>query len=121
MVVSTRKGDERMAHKEMAKQITGFFKTTYDSSFNTITLLREYTENTINISLQSSWFTEEGRKLVSEWLKTYKKGYDDFKIAADEQYRKLEVLFHQHNGAGAVETIKKVDKDQGTQKTKKAK
>jgi len=31
------------------------------------------------------------------------------------------VLFHQHNGAGAVETPRKVDKDQGTQKTKKAK
>jgi hypothetical protein len=64
---------------------------------------------------------KEGRKLVSEWLKTYKKGHDDFKIAADEPYRKLEVIFHQHNGAGSVETHRKVDKDRGTRKTKKAK
>jgi hypothetical protein len=116
---------KRMAHREIARQITGFFKTASDSSFNAITLLQEYTEKTINLSLvRSPWFPEEGRKLVSEWLKTYRKGYDDFKIAADEQYRKLEVLFHQHNGAGSVETSEtpqKVDKDQGAQKTKKAK
>jgi hypothetical protein len=112
----------RMAHREIARQITGFFKTASDSSFNAITLLQEYTEKTISLSLvRSPWFPEEGRKLVSEWLKTYRKGYDDFKTAADEQYRKLEVLFHQHNGAGSVETPQKVDKDQGAQKTKKAK
>jgi hypothetical protein len=113
---------KRMAHREIARRITGFFKTASDSSFKTITLLQEYTEKTISLSLvRSPWFPEEGRKLVSEWLKTYRKGYDDFKIAADEQYRKLEVLFHQHNGAGSVDTPEKADKDQGTQKTKKAK
>ena len=111
-----------MAHKEIAKQITGFFKTTFDSSFNSITLLQEYTEKTINLSLvQSPWFPEEGRKLVSEWLKVYKKGYDDLKVAADEQYRKLEVVFHKDNGADSVETPEKADKVQGAQKTKKAK
>jgi hypothetical protein len=111
-----------MAHTEIAKQITGFFKTTYDSNFNTITLLREYTEKTINLSMvRSPWFPEEGRKLVSEWLKVYRKGYDDMKVAADEQYRKLEMLFHQDNGAGSVETPEKTDKDQRAQKTKKAK
>lgn len=111
-----------MAHREIARQITGFFKTASGNSFNAITLLHEYTEKTISLSLaRSPWFPEEGRKLVSEWLKTCRKGYDDFKIAADEQYRKLEVLFHQHNGAGSVETPDKAEKDQGTRKTQKAK
>jgi len=102
-----------MAHKdkEMAKQINGFFKTTFDSSLKTITLLQEYTEKTINLSLvQSPWFPEEGRKLVSEWLKTYRKGYDDLKVIADEQYRKLEILFHKDNGTGSAETTEKADK-----------
>jgi hypothetical protein len=113
---------KRMAHREIARQITGFFKTASDSSLKTITLLQEYTEKTISLSLmRSPWFPEEGRKLVSEWLKTYRKGYDDFRIAADEQYRKLEMLFHQHNGAGSVDTPEKADEDQGAQKTKKAK
>jgi hypothetical protein len=113
---------KRMAHREIARQITGFFKTASDSSFKTITLLQEYTEKTISLSLvRSPWFPEEGRKLVNEWLKTYRKGYDDFKIAADEQYRKLEMLFHQDNGASSVLTTEKADKDQEAQKTRKAK
>ena len=111
-----------MAHREIARQITGFVKTTFDNSVNTLTLFQEYTEKSVNLSLaRSPWFPEEGRKLVSEWLKVYKKGYDDLKVAADEQYRKLEVIFHKDNGADSVETPEKADKVQGAQKTKKAK
>ncbi|HTZ39080.1 MAG TPA: hypothetical protein VMB77_02895 [Syntrophales bacterium] len=111
-----------MAHVEIAKQITGFLKTTFDHSFNTVTMLRDYTEKAIHLSLvRSPWFPEEGRKLVSEWLRTNRKGYDDFKMAADEQYRKFEMLLHQDNGAGSAQTPTKADKDQGAQKTKKAK
>jgi hypothetical protein len=114
-----------MAHTKMAKQITGFYKTTFDSSFNTITMLREYTEKTITLSLvRSPWFPEEGRKLVGEWLKVNRKGYDDFKVAADEQYKKIEMLFHKDNGADSVAMPEKADKDQRAQraqKTKKAK
>ena len=62
-----------MDHREIAKQITGFFKATFDNGFNAITMLRENTERTITISLaRSPWFPEEGRKLVSEWLRVYK-------------------------------------------------
>jgi len=43
------------------------------------------------------------------------------KVAADEQYRKLEVIFHQHNGTGSVETPGKSEKDPAAQKIKKAK
>ncbi len=111
-----------MDHTEIAKQTTGFFKNAFENSFNTITVLHEYTEKTIRLSLvRSPWFPEEGRKFVREWLKVYKKGYDDFKIAADEQYRKLEMLFHQDNGASSVLTTEKADKDQEAQKTRKAK
>jgi hypothetical protein len=111
-----------MARQEIAKQITGFVKTTFDSGVSTLTLFQEYAEKSVNLSLaRSPWFPEEGRKLVSEWLKIYKKGYDDLKVAADEQYRKLAVIFHQHNGSGSVETPGKTDRDQGAQKTKKAK
>jgi hypothetical protein len=100
-----------MAHREVARQLTVLFKTTFDNSFNTFAMLRENTEKTIALSLaRSSWFPEEGRKLVSEWLKTYRKGYDDLKVIADEQYRKLEILFHKDNGTGSADTLEKDDK-----------
>jgi len=107
------KEKKRMDPRETAKQITGFFKTAFDQSVSTITMLRDSTEKTITVSLaRSPWFPEEGRKLVSEWLRVYRKGYDDLKIAADEQYRKIEVLFHKDNGTGSAETPKKAGKDQ---------
>lgn len=71
--------------------------------------------------VRSPWFSEEGKKLISEWLKGCRKGYDDFKVAADQQYRKLEVFFLRENGAGSVETIEKSDKKPPAQQTKKAK
>jgi len=111
-----------MNHIKIAKQLSGFFKTTFDHGFDTITMLQDYTGKTITLSLvRSPWFPEEGRKLVSEWLKANRKGFDDFKVAANEQYRKLEMLFHQDNGADSVATPEKTDKDQGAQKTKKDK
>lgn len=70
--------------------------------------------------VRSPWFSEEGRKLFVEWLKGCRKGYDDFRVAADQQYRKIEGFFLRDNGTGSVETIEKADKDQPPPQTKKA-
>jgi len=42
---------------------------------------------------QMVFFPEEGKKLVNEWIKTYKKGREDFKAAADENFKKVEAFF----------------------------
>jgi hypothetical protein len=47
----------------------------------------------VKLSLdQSPWLPEEGKKIVNSWMTAYKKGYDDFKVATDEQYKKMEAL-----------------------------
>ncbi|MGD0277469.1 MAG: hypothetical protein ABSB79_15725 [Syntrophales bacterium] len=79
-----------MDYTTMAQQMTSFYKSAIDNSVNAMTIIQESTEKMVNLSLeQSPWFPEEGKKIVNSWMKAYKKGYDDLKVAADEQYKKL--------------------------------
>jgi len=83
-----------MEQEKIAKQIIGFYKTTFDSSFNAMTILQEQTEKMIKTALdQSPWLPEEGRKVVDEWMRTYRQGRDDFRSAVDESYEKVEGFF----------------------------
>jgi len=38
-------------------------------------------------------FPEEGRKAIAEWMKTYKKGCEDFQNTVDENFKKVEDFF----------------------------
>ena len=80
-------------YKKMAQQMTSVYRAAMDNSINALNMVQENTEKVVKLSLdQSPWLPEEGTKLVNSWMTTYKKGYDDFKVAADEQYRKMEAL-----------------------------
>lgn len=86
-----------MDYSTMGQQMTGFYKSTIDSSINAMTMIQENTQKMISFSLeQSPWFPEEGKKMVYASMKAYKKGYDDFMVAADEQCKKLEAFANLH-------------------------
>jgi len=42
---------------------------------------------------QSQFFPDEGKKLITDWLKTYKKGREEFKAAANENFKKVDAFF----------------------------
>ena len=42
---------------------------------------------------QSPWLPAEGKKAVTDWIKAYKLGREDFKIAVDDNYKKVEDFF----------------------------
>jgi hypothetical protein len=42
---------------------------------------------------QATWIPEEGRKAIENWMQSYKKGCEDFKKLADENYQKVEEFF----------------------------
>jgi hypothetical protein len=42
---------------------------------------------------QANWMPEEGKKLIRDWVGAYKKGCEDFKKAADDNYKKVEDFF----------------------------
>lgn len=84
-----------MDYTMMAKQMAGIYKSTIDNSTNAIAMIHENSEKMVSLSLEKSpWFPEEGKKFVTAWMKAYKKGYDDLKVATDEQYKKLEAFIN---------------------------
>jgi polyhydroxyalkanoate synthesis regulator phasin len=100
-----------MDYTKMAQQMTGFYKSTIDNSINAMTMIQENTEKMVSLSLeQSPWFPEEGKKIVYDWMKAYKKGYDDLKVAADEQYGKLEAFVNLQKRADSAVKTEKVNR-----------
>ncbi|MFH1081169.1 MAG: hypothetical protein V1766_13075 [Pseudomonadota bacterium] len=83
-----------MQPKQIAKQMIQFNKTAFDNTFDAMTVLQEQTEKMVTMYLdQASLIPEEGKKVINDWLKAYKKGRADFKSAADENYKKVEEFF----------------------------
>jgi hypothetical protein len=71
-----------------------FNKTSFDNSFNTIFMLQEQTERTVNMFLEHAiWPTEEGKKVLREWVKAYNKGCDDFKQLVDANFKHVDAFF----------------------------
>jgi hypothetical protein len=87
-------GGIAMDQKQIAKQMMDFNKNAFDSSFGAMTVLQDQTEKLVLSFLDKApWFPEEGKKAINEWVKTYKKGREDFKTAADASYKKVAEYF----------------------------
>jgi hypothetical protein len=83
-----------MDPKQIAKQMIDFNKTAFDNSFEAMAVLQDQTEKMVNAIIeQNTLIPEEGKKAVSDWIKGYKKGRNDFKTAADESFKKVESFF----------------------------
>jgi len=83
-----------MDSSKIAKQMIDFQKTTFDNTFNAVVLLQEQAETMANTILdQATWMPEEGRKAISDWVKAYKKGREEFKKVVDDNFKKVEDFF----------------------------
>lgn len=83
-----------MDPKQIAKQMIDFNKAAFDNSFNAMAILQDQIEKMASTALeQNNMIPAEGKKAVSDWIKSYKKGRDDFKAAADESFKKVETFF----------------------------
>ena len=78
----------------MLKQMLSFNKTAFDNSFTAMLTIQEQNANMVNTFLeQATWMPEEGKKLIRDWINAYKKGCEDFKKTADENYKKVDDFF----------------------------
>jgi hypothetical protein len=83
-----------MEPKQIAKQMIDFNKTAFDNSFEAMAVMQDQTEKMVTSFIeQNALIPEEGKKAVSDWIKSYKKGRDDLKVAADESFKKVESFF----------------------------
>ncbi len=80
-----------MDPKDLMKQMIRFNKQIFDNTFDAVTTVLEQRERMINLFFQQTpWFPEEGKRIVNEWVKAYKKGRSDFKASIDENYKKVD-------------------------------
>ena len=80
-----------MDPKKMGKQMMDFYKTTFDNSYSAMMMLQEQMERMGAMYWgQKVNLSEEAKKGLTEWTKSYKKNCQDFKKAVDEGFQKLE-------------------------------
>jgi hypothetical protein len=83
-----------MDSAKIAKQMIDFQKTTFDNTFSAMIMMQEQTERMANTLIeQAAWMPEEGKQVINDWVKAYKKGREDFKKAVDENFKKVEDFF----------------------------
>jgi len=87
-----------MDPKQVAKQMIQFNKAAFDNTFTAMTVLQEQTEKMMSMFLeQSPWIPAERKKDISDWIKAYKRGRDNFKIVVEDNYKKVEDYFSGHD------------------------
>lgn len=97
-----------MDQKQIAKQMMEFNKTAFDNTFNAMTVLQDQTEKLVFRFLdKAQWFPAEGKNNINEWVKAYKKGREEFKAAADENYKKVADYFAKADKEAAPKAAKK--------------
>ena len=78
----------------LAKQTLDFYRTNFENTFRTLTLLQEQTQVLIATQMeQTAGLPAEGKKLVNDWMKAYRKNCEEFKKAVDENFNRLEEHF----------------------------
>jgi len=79
-----------MDPKQMAKQMFDFNKAVFEKSYSTTVMMQDQTEKIFDGWINKvNWLPEEGKKSMTEWVNTCKKGREEFKTSVDEGYRKM--------------------------------
>ena len=83
-----------MDQKQMLKQMIDFNKTAFDNAFNSMAMLQDQAERMTGMFLeQATWLPKEGKKVIDEWVKAYKKGRENFKGSMEDSFKKVEDFF----------------------------
>jgi hypothetical protein len=82
-----------MDQKQIAKQVMEFNKTAFDNTFNTMTTLQDNAAKLVFGFIENNpLIPESGKTSINQCLKAYQKGRENFKISADENFKKMSDL-----------------------------
>ncbi|MEQ8164046.1 MAG: hypothetical protein ABRQ34_11055 [Smithellaceae bacterium] len=102
-----------MENKIIAKRIFDFHKSTFDSTFNSLTILQQQMEKMfLEFVQRSAWFPAEGKAAINEWGNMCEKGRCDFKEAIENSFKQWEEYFAAGESAfsGEADAAVKADK-----------
>jgi aminoglycoside/choline kinase family phosphotransferase len=82
-----------LAPTMFTKQMIDFQKATFGNAYNSVSLLQDQAERMAYLALEKMpWFPEEGKKVLDEWVVMYKKGREEFKVTAIQNYASVKSL-----------------------------
>lgn len=86
--------DLTMDPKYVFKQTFDFYKSTFENTYNAMTMFQEQNQKMIEMYMdQAQGVPEEGKQAIQEWVKAYNKGVQEFKTSVDESFKKVEEFF----------------------------
>ena len=87
-----------MDQSQFAKQMIDFQKTTFDNVYDSMVMLQDHTEKLANtVFEQATWLPEESSRLVTQWIEIFKKSRNDYKLAVDDIFTRIEDLITAEN------------------------
>jgi len=80
-----------MEPNQMTKKIIDFQKMSFDHLYNTMALIQDQAESTLDLMLnQSTWIPENGRNALSSWVNVCQQERGRFKSYVDKGFATLE-------------------------------
>jgi predicted enzyme related to lactoylglutathione lyase len=80
--------------EKLAKQTIAFYKKTFESTFAALDMIQEQTQRMLKMQMDlMTGMPEEGKKVLNDWMKVYKKGCEEFKSAVDDKFKQVESYF----------------------------
>ncbi len=85
----------------LAKQMIEFNKISFDNTYSAMLMFQEQAEKMVRAFIdQSPWLPAEGKKILDEWIMTFKKGREEYKKSVDESFKKVEAYFNSQAKTG---------------------
>ncbi len=83
-----------MDQARATKQLIDFQKAAFDNMLGNMILYWDQAERASKTMMdQASWLPEEGKRFFLDWVKSNKKGVEQFKQAVSDGYNRVETCF----------------------------